>query len=218
MLRAAVVLAAAGLVLVAAACDSSEPDPTPTPEPTPTSDVDSFQAVRVTPPIPKPDLVLTDQDGAEYDLRAETEGYVTLFYIGYTHCPDVCPTHLLDIAKSLESLPASVTDNIKVVVLTADPERDTPEVMKDYLALFDEDFIGLTGTRDQMDAAQQSVGLEPATRTDLGDGNYAVNHAAYVMAFGDDEFAHIVFPLGVTRETWAHDLTKLVTEGWTEEG
>jgi protein SCO1/2 len=173
-----------------------------------------YQGVLVQPALQKPDVVLTDTSGQPYDLRAETEGYLTLLFVGYTHCPDICPTHMYDVSQVLAKLPADVRERIKVVFVTADPERDTPAALRKWLDLFDTRFVGLTGTREQTDAFQRALLIEPATRTDLGGGRYAVNHAAYVMAFTSDNIAHIVYPFGVKQEDWLHDLPLLAREGW----
>lgn len=226
-------LAMAALGLAVAACgddgdDSATTAATATNTPaavtnTPTAvssgseDVD-YYGVRVLPPIPKPDFVLIDQDGRPFDIVDQSEGNVVLLYVGYTHCPDVCPTHLADIAGALSTLPDDVAEQVQVLFVTADPDRDTPEALKRYLAQFDDSFIGLTGEQEDLDNLQRSVGIAPATRTDLGGDNYAVNHAAYVMAYtAEDNLAHIVYPLGFSREQWAHDLARLVTDGWVED-
>ncbi len=173
-----------------------------------------YMGAIVTPPIEKPDAVLLDQDGQEWDLRKETEGYVTLLYVGYTHCPDICPTHLYNISEAIKQLDPKVAEKVKVVMATADPERDSPEALKKYLATFDPNFIGLTGTRELMDQFQVSLGLQPATRTDIGGGNYTVNHAAYVMAFTTDNTAYTVYPSGMGITEWVNDLPLLVEKGF----
>jgi len=175
---------------------------------------ESFLGVGVTPPLEKPAEILRDFDGNAFDIRAETEGYVLLLYVGYTNCPDICPTHLNNIAKALDDLPEEVTSKVKVVFITADPERDTPEVLKSYLGLFDESFIGLTGRPEQIASVESELGIPRTTRTDLGGGDYAVNHAAFVMAYGADDLSHIVFPDGISDEAWRNDITKLALEGW----
>jgi len=174
----------------------------------------SYRGALVTPPFEKPDFTLTDTAGKPYNIRKETDGYLTLLYLGYTHCPDVCPTHMANIAEALGKLPPDVTRKIKVIMVTADPARDTPAVLRKWLDLFDKSFIGLTGSEETIVALQETLGIEPATKTDLGEGNYAVNHAAYVMAFTPDNLAHTVYPLGVTADDWKYDLTKLAKEGW----
>jgi protein SCO1/2 len=219
--RSFVALAGGALALLAAlafaACggDRETGDDAAT-EPVTALDPDAYWGVQVLPPIPKPGFVLTDTEGNDFDLVADTEGSVTLLYLGYTNCPDICPTHMLDIKRALADLPEDVRADIKVVFVTTDPARDTPQVMRRWLDAFDPSFIGLTGDQETIDALQRSVGIIPATTTDLGGGNYAVNHAAYVMAFTPDNLAHLVYPYGIEREAWTHDLEKLVREGWTE--
>lgn len=173
-----------------------------------------YRGALVTPPFEKPDFVLRDTAGKDYDIRKETEGSVVLLYLGYTHCPDVCPTHMADIASVLKELPSDVTKKIKVVFITTDPARDTPEVLRKWLDLFDKSFIGLTGPEETIINLQKTLGINPASQADLGGGNYAVNHAAYVIAFTPDNLAHTVYPLGVTEDDWKHDITRLAKEGW----
>lgn len=167
-------------------------------------------------PKPKPDFTLTDTSNAPFDFGRETEGYVTLLYFGYTHCPDICPVHMANIAAVLDKLPVDVARQIKVVFVTTDPARDTPERLREWLDRFDTSFIGLTGSEEQLEAAQVAAGVAPAVKEDLDDGEYGVSHAAYVIAYTRDDLAHVVYPFGVRQGDWAHDLPKLVEDGWTE--
>jgi protein SCO1/2 len=167
-------------------------------------------------PKPKPDFTLTDTSGAPFDLLKETEGYLTLLYFGYTNCPDVCPVHMANIAAVLDKLPVDVVRQIKVVFVTIDPERDTPERLREWLDRFDTSFIGLTGTEEQLQAAQAAAGVPPAVKQPLDNGGYGMSHAGYVIAYTKDDVDHIVYPFGVRQSDWAHDLPKLVNEGWTE--
>ncbi|WP_322819725.1 SCO family protein [Tepidiforma sp.] len=205
----ALVLAILALLPAVAACTGGD-------DGSGTGDAQYMGAI-VTPPIEKPDAILMDENGQPFDLRKETEGYVTLLYVGYTHCPDICPTHLYEISEALKKLDPNIRKQIKVVFATADPERDTPEQLRQYLDTFDPEFIGLTGTRDLMDQFQVALGLQPATRTDLGGGNYAVNHAAYVMAFTKDNYAYTVYPSGMGQKEWLNDLPLLVKKGFRSE-
>ncbi len=91
---------------------------------------------------------LVDQDGRPF-TRENLKGKFTLLYFGYTYCPDVCPTGLSIIAEALEQL-GEPRRNVRVVMVTVDPERDTPEVLKDYMSNFGPEFIGLTGTPEQI--------------------------------------------------------------------
>jgi protein SCO1/2 len=207
-LGAAVLLAA---VLAASACSGGDNKGSASPVAGATGD---YRGPRVTPPFEKPDVTLVDTNGKPYDLKKETEGYVTLLYLGYTHCPDVCPMHMVTLNAVMTKLPKDVTDHIKVVFVTVDPERDTPEALGKWLGGFNPSFIGLSGDMATITAMMATLSMEPPQRQDIGGGNYVVSHAAYVMAFTPDNLAHTVYPLGVTRDDWEHDLTKLVKEGW----
>ncbi len=172
-----------------------------------------IRGVVQSPGAPKPDFSLADTSGKTFNLPAETAGDVTLLYFGYTHCPDVCPTHMANIAAAMRQLPDTVTSHIKVVFVTTDPARDTPTVLRAWLDHFDPAFIGLTGTVDQIHAAETASGLPNSATEDLGNGNYAVDHAAQVDAFTTDNLDHVVYPSGYTERDWVNDLPKLV-RGW----
>jgi protein SCO1/2 len=174
-----------------------------------------IRGVVQSPGMPKPNFTLTDTAGTSFNLPAQTAGAVTLLYFGYTHCPDVCPTHMANIAAALRQLPPAVTSHIKVVFVTTDPARDTATVLRAWLDHFDTGFIGLSGTLDQIHAAENASGLVPSAidTTNLGNGNYAVDHAAQVDAFTTDNLDHVVYPSGYTEPDWVNDLPKLV-RGW----
>ncbi len=160
---------------------------------------------------PKPDLHLTTTDGRPFSLRRDTEGYLTLLFFGYTHCPDVCPLHMANIAAVLRKLPPAMADSVKVVVVTTDPARDTPETLRAWLDHFDGRFIGLTGTQQEIDAAEETAGVMPSM-PDKPDslGNYTMGHAAQVTAYPADNMGRAVYPSGTGQQAWAHDIPLLL--------
>ncbi|MGH7498754.1 MAG: SCO family protein [Gemmatimonadales bacterium] len=170
--------------------------------------------IEIPEPTPKPDFRLTTTDGKPFSLRRDTDGYLTLLFFGYTHCPDVCPLHMANIAAVLRKLPPSMTDSIKVVVVTTDPARDTPEVLRAWLDHFDRSFIGLTGTEKELFAAEEAAGVMPSM-PDRADstGSYTIGHAAQVTAFTADNMARAVYPSGTRQAEWAHDIPLLVSLG-----
>jgi protein SCO1 len=175
----------------------------------------AYRGGLVSPPLPKPKFVLTDTSGTSFDFQARTRGYVTLLFFGYTHCPDMCPLQMHVIAEALKQLPAASTKQFKVVFVTTDPSRDTSQVLRTYLDGFDKTFIGLTGTQAAIDAAQTAAHLPVATRSAVRpDGNYDVGHAAFVVAYSKDGFAHVIYPVGVKLQDWVHDLPELATDTW----
>jgi len=164
------------------------------------------------PPMSKPNFTLTDTSGQPFNLQRQTAGDVTLLYFGYTHCPDICPTQMANIPLGLRHQSASVRSHIKVVFVTTDPRRDTPQVIRQWLDNFDPSFIGLTGSDQQITAAEAAVGMPPAEVEPIGGVNYSVDHAAWVLAFTLDNEAHAIYPAGFdTASVWSHDMGRLVT-------
>jgi protein SCO1 len=168
----------------------------------------------VNPPLPKPRFTLTDTGGAPFDFWTKTQGYVTLLFFGYTRCPDECPLHMANVTMSLKKLPLGVQNQIKLVFVTTDPVRDEPQVLRSWLTHFDERFVGLTGSDAAIEAAQRAAGLPPARKAFRGGDDYAVGHANVVLAYSKDNLAHLMYPGGVTRQDWIHDLPQLVNEKW----
>jgi protein SCO1 len=166
-----------------------------------------LQGVVIEDPGPKPSFVLTDTDGQPYDFAARTEGKVTLLYFGYTLCPDICPVHFAQIAEVLDLHPRIARD-IEVVFVTVDPDRDTAELVRRYLDNFSARFVGLSGTAEELRAAQEAAGVPVATFD--GDGpNYTVSHAAWVIAYGRDGLNHAIYPFGTRQSQWENDLQAL---------
>jgi protein SCO1/2 len=195
---------ALALMVSVAGCKPAEPKAV---------DLEGLTGPKVTPPIAKPDFVLNTTEGKPFNFRQETEGYATLLFFGYTHCPDVCPVHLANIAAALKTVGPSVGEHLKVVFVTTDPARDTPEVVRTWLDKFDKRFIGLVGKREEVNAVLQQMRLPPfAVDSTPGDSNYYVDHVAMVLAFTRDDLAHVVYPFGVRQNDWANDLV-ILTKG-----
>ena len=168
----------------------------------------------VTPPLPKPRFILTDTSGATFDFRERTEGYVTLLFFGYTNCPDQCPMHMANLGAALKNVPAPMADQIKLVFVTTDPARDSPPLLRRWLDLFDRRSIGLTGTESAVEAVERAAGVPVAKKTGPENGNYGVAHANFVLAYSKDNLAHVIYPGGVSKDDWAHDLPLLIKEVW----
>jgi protein SCO1/2 len=168
-------------------------------------------------PLPKPDLVLTDVNGAPFDLRRETDGYLTLLFFGYTSCPDICPIHMANLGAVLRTFRPTLRERIRVVFVTTDPDRDTPARMKAWLANFDPTFIGLTGDTATINAAQRALYLPPAQIGPADStGAYLVGHAAAIVAFTPDNQARAMYPFGIRQADWANDLPRLLEIEWAE--
>ncbi len=180
-----------------------EGDPGPAP---------TFEGRVLAEPIPRPDFTLLDASGRPYDFLEETRGRVALLFFGYTHCPDVCPIHMGNIAAVLDDLGTERRRRVEVVFVTTDPDRDTPERIRSWLHRFGPGFVGLRGSRAEVDLIQRSLGLPPSVvDAPTGDSSdYAVGHAAQVLAFSPDGPARVVYPFGSRQEDWARDLPLLI--------
>lgn len=178
-----------------------------------------FRGIVLPEPPRMPDVVLTDTEGEAYDLRQRTRGSVTLLFFGYTHCPDVCPVQMTNLAAVLDELRPSERNRIQVVFVSTDPERDSAERLRSWLDRRDSTFVGLRGPMETVNEAQRRLGLAPAARqgeTESGDG-YLVGHASQVLAFTPDGRARLAYPFGTRQVDWVHDLPILVRQGWPED-
>jgi protein SCO1 len=126
---------------------------------------------------------LTDQHGRPFSSTTLTGRPYAIFF-GFTHCPDVCPTTLLEMSNVLKRLGADA-DRLSVVFVTVDPERDTPAKLREYLASFDPRIIGLTGSQEQIAAAAKAWDAF-YNKVPEDDGSYTVAHSAYVYLMDRD--------------------------------
>lgn len=169
-------------------------------------------------PLPLPDMTLIGPGGAPYPVGPEPAGTVTLMYFGYTRCPDICSVDMATIAGGLRRLPADVQSHVRVLFITTDPARDDPKTLATWLGRFDSSlttkFIGLTGTEQQIEAAQKEVNLPVSEKSGTlpggGPSDYAVTHAGVVVAFGTDGLSRLVYLQGTSLSDYVADLPKLV--------
>lgn len=162
-------------------------------------------------PFTKPELVLTDTTGKPWNLREQTKGKPTLIYFGYTKCPDVCPLTMSNIAVARKALPKADQDNLQVVFVTTDPERDTPESLGSWLKAQDPSFVGLTGDFATIQAAARSLGIGIEAATKDADGGVVSMHGAQVIAFSPktDE-GYVLYGEGTTVDDYTKDLPKII--------
>ncbi|HET7623289.1 MAG TPA: SCO family protein [Gemmatimonadaceae bacterium] len=209
--RATATIVAAALIAVSlTACGSGSAAERPGNE-------QGYRGVVLPTPLAKPNFILTDTKGQPFDFRKETDGSLTLLFFGYTNCPDVCPVHLGNIHTVLSQMPYDVSSRTKVVFVTTDPERDTPERLRSWLDNFDPSFIGLRGTVAEVNEIQAKLHLPPAVASAPhgADSSYDVGHAAQVLAFSpSDNEAHVIYPFGIRQQDWANDLPKLLSDKW----
>lgn len=131
-----------------------------------------------------PEITLTDLQGKPYGTH-EMQGHWSLLFFGFTFCPDVCPTTLSDMRRLFDAMSAEERKQLRLVFVTADPARDTPERLATYLHYFDEGFEGLIGEMEHLQALSKATGL-PFLPPDTREEGYSVTHSANMALIGPD--------------------------------
>ena len=136
--------------------------------------------------LPGGHFVLKDQNNQVFDSAASQK--LMLIYFGFTYCPDVCPTTLIKVSDIIDRLKED-SKEINSIFITVDPERDTPEILSDYVSAFHEDIIGLTGTKNEIDKVAEDWGVYYQKEILDGDEDYTMNHLDIIfLANANGEF------------------------------
>jgi protein SCO1 len=162
-----------------------------------------------------PVATLADTDGEVVELHTAFDGTPTLLFFGYTSCPDICPIHLAAITSAMGTAGVSFED-LDVVFVSVDPERDSPERIEEYLANFDRRITGLHAEIEVVEdaLAQLDLGGPVVEGPDpRGEGDL-IGHPAQVIGFDADGQALRVWPFGARRSDWIADLPRIV-EQWS---
>jgi protein SCO1/2 len=170
----------------------------------------SFQSTDITGADFGKDFRLVDFDGRPRTL-ADFRGKVVIVFFGYTHCPDVCPTTLAELARAVKELGPD-GERVQVLMITVDPERDTAEVLKQYVTALDPHFIGLTGEPDAIARTakefkvfyQKSPGATPET--------YSMDHSSGSYVFDPKGNLRLLVTYGLSADVFAHDIKLLLAQ------
>jgi protein SCO1/2 len=165
-------------------------------------------ATLLTPPRPLPPIALVDQDNRPFDV-ARLRGRWSFVFFGFTSCPDVCPVTMTALAQTNKLL-ADVPEKLRprLVMISVDPERDTPQRLAGYVQAFDPTFIGVTGTKAAIDELAQRMGVLVAKRP-LEGGNYSVDHTTAVFLVDPDGALHALFSAPHTPQLIAADYRRI---------
>lgn len=164
-------------------------------------------------PLEKVSFTLTDTEERPYDFRARTDGHITLLFFGYTYCPDICPVHMATLSGALRELDAEARDRVRMVFVSVDPARDTPERLRQWLSAFDSTFVGLTGTDEQI-AEALAFYRYPPPETSGEEVGYTVGHPASIYAFTPDDLGRAMYGVETTKAMWVHDLELMAEHEW----
>ena len=157
-----------------------------------------------------PPFSLLDQHGTPIDASV-FEGQWDLVFFGFTHCPDVCPTTLQVLAAARDELAARGQDPLpRIVLVSVDPERDTPEAMAQYVDYFGAGNLGITGTLEQTRALASGLGVYFDKQPGTEDG-YVVDHSAAVLLIDPDGGFHALFSGPHVVDNYVHDLPLILS-------
>ncbi|MFN3742766.1 MAG: SCO family protein [Anaerolineales bacterium] len=159
-------------------------------------------------PETAPDFTLQAADGRMVSLR-DFRGKYVLLYFGYTFCPDVCPASLGNLAVALRRL-GEKANQVQVIMISVDPERDTPEKMAEYVSHFHPSFIGLSGDAQEIARVAALYGIFYEKQEVESSAEYLVNHTATIMVIDREGRLKLIWPFGVTPDEIVADLKYLL--------
>jgi protein SCO1/2 len=175
--------------------------------------------------VRRPEFTLRDTAGSRFAFADRPPDEITVVFFGYTHCPDLCPTTMADLAAARRQLPPSVRERVTVVFVTEDPARDTPRVLRSWLDRMDPAFVGLVGGNEKTKQVLKELYLTQCKRVTAPmpavvhpqdghehPGEYGIEHPGIVYAFGPDGNT-VIYSGGTTPRQYAEDFTRLATHG-----
>ena len=167
-----------------------------------------FQGVDVTGAEYAKDIPLQDVNGQRRSLK-DFSGKVVAVFFGYTQCPDVCPTTLQEFVEVKQALGAD-GNKLQAIFVSLDPERDTPQVLKAYLANFDERFVGLHGTPDEIAAVAKDFKIFFKKVPGKTEGTYTLDHSAGTYLYDPQGRLRVYERYGVGSQVLAQDVKALL--------
>ncbi len=184
-----------GLVLLLAACQGEQP----------------WMTSNITGAMPDLSFSLTDANHNKPVTAEEYQGKVVMLFFGFTHCPNVCPTTLLQLQKAL-SMMGEQAKQVQVLFVTVDPERDSQQALKRYTENFGSQTIGLYGDAEQLEQLAKTYGVsKERQQVDTG-GNYDISHGSAVYVFDHTGTIRLLVRANDPVEAIASDLKRLVAE------
>jgi len=165
----------------------------------------------VEPYPPASDFALTRGDGSNFQLSS-MRGNLVLLFFGYTSCPDVCPTTLAELNQALEKIGEDQAGRVRVIFVTVDPDRDTPERIQAYVDHFNPDFIGLSGTETDLAKVWNDYGVFREIVDGQSASGYIVDHTARVTMIDGDGNLRVSFGFDTLIDDIVHDLKLILKE------
>jgi protein SCO1/2 len=159
-------------------------------------------------PKPLPEFSLLDHSGNEFTTE-NLRGQWSLVFFGFTHCPDICPATLQQLAIARSRLKESGKATPNIILVSVDPERDTPDVIGDYVSHFGSEVIGVTGDISELTKLTSAGGIFFA-KSELPDGSYSVDHSAAILLINDDGAIYASFSAPHNVDSFVNDVPILM--------
>jgi len=175
-------------------------------------DQQNWNAKSISGLMPELSYELTDTSGKTVTAE-DTDGNIRLMFFGFTSCPDICPTTLQKLARVVKNLPEPTRQDVKIIFVSVDPERDTPERIKSYIEFFSDSIIGLTGSEKNLRELSKRYRTTFGYEAPNEDGNYDVSHSSAVYVFDRDGEARLLVRPGQSTEALIADLKVLASQG-----
>ncbi|NYT75610.1 SCO family protein [Alcaligenaceae bacterium] len=154
------------------------------------------------------EMVMQDASGQKRTL-ADYKGKVKVVFFGYTQCPDVCPTSMAELAATMELL-GDDADKVQVIMISVDPDRDTPEILAAYTSAFNPGFIGLSGTHQQLATTAKSFKAYYAKSAGPTPEQYTMDHAASFYILDKEGEARVLVSGNASADDIASDIKQLL--------
>jgi protein SCO1/2 len=158
---------------------------------------------------PAPEIELTRGDGSSFQL-SELRGNIVLLFFGYTSCPDICPTTMAELKSALEQIGEDKAQQVRVVFVTVDPQRDTPQRVQEYVDHFNSEFIGLSGSESELAKVWQDYGVFREIVEGTSAAGYLVNHTARVTLIDAAGNMRVSYSFETPVDDVVHDLKLLL--------
>jgi protein SCO1/2 len=170
-----------------------------------------FKAIDLTGADYAKDFQLTDHNGQVRSLK-DFKGKLVVMFFGYTQCPDVCPTSMAELAEA-KKLMGPDGEKVQGIFVTVDPERDTPQVLKAYMANFDPGFLALRGTPEQLSAMANDFKVYYKKVDGKSPTSYTMDHSAASMVYDTEGRLRLYTRYGTGAQALASDLQLLLKQG-----
>ena len=169
-----------------------------------------YYATEYDPPAAAYDFDLQSDQGAVH--LSDYQGKVVVIYFGYTYCPDVCPATLGTIHTALRQIGERAAGDVQVVMVSVDPERDTPERLGEYMRAIDPSFVGVSGTLEETSAVTKQYGVFHAKQETTSAAGYLVDHTSSVFGVDRQGRLRLLWSFDHTADEMAQDLKRLLGE------